>query len=540
MTSPLLPSDLGLDPAHFPSFREGQLDLSTQLAMTTSPHTFCNAPVGFGKSLAYLTPSLMFDLRTLILTPQKALQDQLMRDFGPGTGGGLVDVRGQSNYPCPSFRNCEVGAANDCPLRRTAIGSGAPRCPNLHAIDVARGSKRVVANNAWWMTQGRAQQTPSESGPPPGIGQFDLLVVDEGHRAHDTLADFCTITLIQREVEALCDTTCPSSQSSLSVWSEWARASYPRISGLIKSADSPRDKVRLRSIERDLVELAGVATDTTTRWIHQFDGKELVHKFTPVWAKAYAAPYLFQSSGKVLVTSATLLPNTHEYLGVKGSECEFVDVATTFPAENRPLIYCPSGISLGWKSTDSDIRIITSKYDQIMDLWAGYNMLLHTQSHALTERILKFSRNTKRIIVYGEDRPASECVALLKSRPNSGLIIAGPGLKEGFDLPYDSARAQIIAKMPIINTTSDPVGKARAESNPNYLMDQASIQLMQTVGRITRARDDVGYSYTADGRFGWVWREGRMPGSFREAIRWMNDGSVPGPPNALTRKVIQR
>lgn len=523
----LLPSDLGLNPAIFPSFREGQEDLSTQLAL--SPHRFplLNAPCGAGKSLIYFTSALMFDLRLLILTPQKALQDQLMHDFGPSSGGPLVDVRGQSNYSCPNFRNCEIGAANECPLRR--LNPSEPhRCGNLKAIDRARDSKYVVTNNSFWMTQGRAQSTPSESGPPPGIGKFDLIVIDEGHAAPDKLADFCTITLFVKEVESLLEVDLPDT-SSLPVWSQWARSQYPRISSLLKEADSPRSRMRLRAIERDLIELSGIATDRDTRWIYQYSHTDDAHTFTPVWASPYAERLLFQGAGKVIITSATLLPNIGEYLGIPPIQSEYIDVASTFPPENRPLFYCPSGVKLTRKSTESDYRIIAAKYDEVIDLWGGYNGLYHTQSHALTEKLYSLSRNKDRIIVY-EKGDAASAISLLKEGKRKGLWVMGPGLKEGFDLPGDAARAQIVAK--IIGgagNMNDPVTKARCESNPNYFMDQTSVQLTQTVGRIVRSRTDWGYTYTCDGQFPWVAKDGRFAQSFRDAIRW-EKGRIPGPP----------
>lgn len=545
MSSSPLPSDLGLNPDLFPSFREGQLELATSLPLTPARFPLLNAPCGTGKSIDYYTAALLYDLRLLILTPQKALQDQLMHDFGPDAEGDLADVRGQSNYTCPHYRNCEIGAANECPLRRSLarVEGGRPveggvsgQCPNIAAIDHARKSRHVVTNNAFWMTQGRAK---SFDNPPPGIGQFDLLVIDEGHQAPDKLADFCTITVIEPEVEALLDCTLPTARSSLGVWSDWARVIYPRIPALAKTCDNPRERMRLRSIERDLVELAGVATDSTTTWIYRRLVPERKHTFTPVWASAYAERYLFQSTPKVLLTSATLLPNIGEYLGIGECESEYIDVATTFPVANRPFIYVPTGVALGYRSTPTDIRVIMSTYDRIIDRWAGagYNGLFHTQSNDLTEKFLACTRNRARMLTY-ESGGASEVIDYLKRHPRSGKLAVGPSLKEGFDLKYGAAEYQIIGKMPI-NNTSDPVQKARAQSNPHYMMDQTATQLLQMKGRIERAMDDIGYSYTGDERFGWVKKEARLPRSFRESIVWCNNGVVPDPPPIPPERMLQ-
>lgn len=481
-----------------------------------------------GKSVTLYSTALLSDSRLLIVTPQKAHQDQLMSDFGP-PHGDLADVRGQSNYPCPTFRNCEIGAANECPLRRLPA-SDIRRCPNTKAIDHARQSKHVVTNNAFWMTQGKASQSPSESGAPPsGIGHFDLVVIDEGHGAHDKLAEFCAITIFEEEIEKLLSTRTPST-SSLHTWSSWARETYPKLPPIIKLAGTPRDRWRLKSIERDLVELSSVSSDTQTEWIYQHDSHDHKHTFTPVWAGTFAESYLFQRAPRVIIASGTLLEGTGRYLGIPTDQSEYVDVANTFPPSSRPFIYTPSGIRLNWKSAPSDIRVLMSTYDKIIDLWAGqagHNMLFHTQSHLLTEKLLDATRNRKRILVYDKGG-VTEAIRKLIDNPDSGLVVMGPGMKEGLSLDYAAARAQIIAKMPI-NNVADPVTKARAESDPHYLMDQTVIQTMQTTARIVRAADDWGYTFTGDGMWTWVNKEGRLPESFRSTIRWEN-GGVPGPP----------
>lgn len=530
----LLPQDIGLDPAIFPSFREGQVELATRLVLSPARFPELNAPCGSGKSLIYYTASLLFDLRLLIITPQKALQDQLVGDFGP-PHGDLVDVRGQSNYDCAHahYHNCEVGAANECPLRRLAEDHP-QRCPNMKAIDRARKAKRVVTNHAFWMTQGKAQWRSSLSEgsalPPPGIGSFDLIVLDEGHHTPERLADFCSLSIIEKELDQLLDIETPSS-SSLSQWSEWARTASHRIPDAMKMAGSPRERFRLLSIGRDLMELSGVSEDKTTQWIYQQDQIERKHSFSPVWATPHAESLLFQGAPKIVLTSATLLPSIGKYLGIDPEQEEYIDVMSGFNPQNRPFIYTPSGVSVSYKSTPSDHRVLMSKYDQIIDLWKGHKGLFHTQSYDLQSKLLASSRNRHRFIVC--ERGASgisgaKAIDILKSSPRD-MIAVGPGLKEGFDLSEDSARFQIIAKMPLVNRT-DPVVDARCKAIPQYSMDQTSIQLEQMRGRIVRSNRDWGYTYTGDKAWTWVRKQASLPDSFRAAERWENE-KVPGPPS---------
>lgn len=517
MTAPPTPADLGLRASTFPSFREGQLDLATRLAFSPARFPVLNAPTGSGKSLVVMTAAKLLDLRTLIVTPQKALQDQYCRDFD------IADVRGQANYSCPKFHNCEIGAANDCPLRRSADSSN--RCPNILAIDHARNSPAVVTNHAFWMTQGKAK---TGENPPPGIGTFDLVVLDEGHGSPERLADFCKVELVERELESLLDASFPTNHSLLS-WSEWARAIGQKIPTALKDTGSPRERYRLLSIGRDLAELSGIATDRTTEWIFQLLESGSKATFTPVWATSYAERLLFQSTLKVILASATMLPNTGKYLGFDENESEYIDVASGFDPRNQPFIYCASGVTVTNKSTDSEIRVLTSKYDQIIDAWKGHKGLLHTQSYSLQERILRSSRNRHRFIVCERGGlSGAGAIAELKSSRRD-MIVVGPALKEGHDLPDDNARFQILARMPLVNNVTDPVTKARCDGIPAYSMDRTSIDIQQIAGRITRNSRDWGYTLTGDRMWGRVRKEARFPESFVARCYWEND-KVVGPP----------
>jgi len=90
-------------------YREEQVKLAGEIAecMETGGQLLAEAETGTGKTLAYLVPALRSDLKVLISTHTKALQDQLMfRDIPAvqealGVKRSIALLKGRSNYLCP-------------------------------------------------------------------------------------------------------------------------------------------------------------------------------------------------------------------------------------------------------------------------------------------------------------------------------------------------------------------------------------------------------------------------------------------------------
>ena len=134
-------------------------------------------PTGFGKSLVYMAAAQIVSGRTMILTSTKGLQTQLMSDFGDVEG--VCDIRGRSNYPCRlnTKLTCDMGLCMfglKCSMREDG------GCAYFDRLREAKFSKVVITNYAYWMAQNEYSD---------GIGEFDMLILDEAHSAPDHLID---------------------------------------------------------------------------------------------------------------------------------------------------------------------------------------------------------------------------------------------------------------------------------------------------------------------------------------------------------------
>src|SRR5262245_60824863 len=218
---------------HWPGFedRPGQRALAAAIAdvIETGGVLMAEAPTGLGKSLAYLLPALIDAARSgrrvVVATGTKGLQDQLFERDLPavqktlGTSVPCVRLKGKQNYLCPraldlasprgdeehealdalrawlardeeadldrfpapdaeAFRRLRSAVATDpdaCSLLSCRRGR---ECPWVRARRLATESRMLVVNHALL-----ARAVDSEGIVP----EFDVLVVDEGHRLEDVV-----------------------------------------------------------------------------------------------------------------------------------------------------------------------------------------------------------------------------------------------------------------------------------------------------------------------------------------------------------------
>jgi Rad3-related DNA helicase len=93
-------------------------------------------------------------------------------------------------------------------------------------------------------------------------------------------------------------------------------------------------------------------------------------------------------------------------------------------------------------------------------------------------------------------------------------------LKEGVDLRGELGRFQILLKMPWASL-GDKVVKERMERDPQWYAYKCILDVLQSLGRIVRSREDWGFSYLLDSGFESVLaRNGHMiPGWVKAAFR---------------------
>lgn len=544
----LIPQDVGL-PGKFREYRPGQDDCAFALATGPKRFSLLSAPTGTGKSLIYMTVAKLLGARTLVLTGTKGLQAQLTSDFA---AAGMADMRGLSNYPCVALSSggplAEFGRAgagcDEGPCRigvhcslRTEGG-----CGYYDAQSSAREASMVVTNYSYWMTLSRHAD-------PNAIGAFDLLVLDEAHAAPDWLAEFCAIELNRGKVKLLLGLDLPPIDEGVMVWAEWARGAALLASDRYTRARAELDRhvdrrtaarllLELSQLGRDLGELAKAAKwkpadgmrrevvmpGTETDWVAESTSNGV--KFSPVWAHAYAEPYLFRGIPKVVLASATLSATVATYLGIGVADMEYREVSSGFSPKRRPFVYIPT-VRVDRRMNEGQARIWVNRIDRIIAARLDRKGIIHARSYDRAREIVSRSKHSG-IMLSHTSSNLRDVVAKFK-RAKAPCVLVSPSVEEGFDFPGDECRYQIIAKVPFLDMRS-PVLKARAKSDSKYPNHVAAMALVQMVGRGVRSADDYAECFILDDHWAWFRRAAVFPKWFKQS--W-SQKTLPPPPVPL-------
>lgn len=559
----MTPADLGL-PAKFTHWRVGQddaiIDAASALTDGADPATgtttrfyVSSQPTGAGKSAFYMGVSrLIGSRRTLILTATKNLQQQLVRDFG---SMGVVEVKGQNNYPClavqrptglpdgigglhgmaPENAACDDGpchAGVECELKQKG-------CRYFDQVRLAYNAEIVVTNYSYWMHCNRFGDAP--------IGCFDLLVLDEAHDAPDKLAEFVSIYLGASELRDLLDESLPPLDAGLDFWAEWAqvRLIHTKLElEAVKGVGHVRTVRALRNLASKLEDLSkapqwrrgnpsvpnvwipGAATD----WVAEESSTGAT--FSPVWARGYAEKFLFADIKRVLLTSATIMPKTVSYLGVGPEQRVFNERPSTFPANRRPVYIIDGAVKVGNRMSRGEELSWINKIDLILSTRLDRKAIIHAVSYERARFIYEHSRFQQYMVVHSKRDAASQIERFRVARSPS--ILVSPTVREGYDFPYDQCELQIIAKIPFVDMRPAVI-KARHKSDRLYTNYLAIMAIIQSAGRGMRAADDMCETFIVDGNIGWLMNSMRksLPRWFKAAIRKV--ATVPPAPPRIKR-----
>ena len=538
---------------HFPftEVRDNQgpaLDRLTK--WTASPKKFflLEGPTGFGKSpvdiamasFAKTIPSYgAFQQGAYILTPQKSLAEQYMKDFAPN---GLVELKGRNNYHCDKWTqitgediDCETGAM----LNESDMDGGCDNCPYKAAKQLFMSTPFGTTNFDYYL---------NESNHAHQLADRNMLILDEAHNTEDKILGLTDTTINQRK----CDEYGVSGRLPIfhegdnDAVIEWldktfmpaASAHYNLLTRRFKEArDEERAKVakKIKSVERFLQRINMFRhSEDPAEWFaySDWDEKKRGDKGTgdliikPLTARLFADKLMFSKAQKVLLTSATILDfrTFMRNLGITDADAEIMAVDSDFPVENRPIFFNDPVGSMSWKNIDVTLPKMALRVEQLIRRYGKYKGIVHTNSYKINRYIVNHLLTTdlaSRIITHDNSRGARE-MALARHEREVGkpTVLVSPSMTEGLDLKEDLGRFCIMTKVPY--PALDPYVRARMKRDNDWYQWQTALKLVQGPGRVCRSKTDKAHTHMLDADFARFIRENnrKLPKYYLDSIIW--------------------
>lgn len=475
-------------------------------------YVILDAPVGSGKSVigyAFARQSGS----THILTIQKLLQDQYMRDFT-----GAFVMKGRGAYRCKKSGGLFSCAQGIC--RRKRIKQ-CDDCPYLVARRQAEAAEITIHNfdSFYWTNTMSRGYTPRK-----------LLIVDECHNVPNKYAEFLSFTVSstpQYEVPEY---------EHISEYTEFLKSIKEDYEKELSMIDLLRDDVnglnidaikREDEIKKILLRLSrylrNLENEGGTEYIFDYK-KEGRHggkvTFKPLFVSDLIRNSLFRYADKVLMMSATVLDKDIfcAEIGLNPDEVYYMHVPSSFPVENHPIKIVGVG-AMSRKYIDDTLPKMIAAIKEILNNYPDEKGIIQTHSEKIAKYIKRNLRDSR--LTFNKDyNSPNEMLAVHKDK--EGSFIVASGLREGLDLYGDLSTIQIFCKVPY-PSLGDKWVKRRMEINPAWYGYMTTLMLVQAIGRSIRSAEDKTITYMLDSNFGFYYRRNKrfIPDYIRESLVWL-------------------
>jgi len=512
-----------------------------------------NLPVGSGKSHLALMIADWYRKnvdrvsKVDIITNSKLLQNQYADTYE-----SIADLKGKENYECEQYAcSCAQGGEFNR-LNKTSCES----CPYSSARENYMGGGISLTNFYLYILYAIYNPKVMEN------RAAKVLIVDEAHEFDDVMSDFITIKIseniikrykfsneydIIRQLKSIGNinqyvnflgylqnevmSTIESMESGIS--------SKPRnvtqdkrdlkISKLLKTKNTD---VKLMQLATDLKQLQlkieiflKEYKDNPNNWVLESSYNEKLKQkelsLEPIWAYDYLDKYVFSHYDMVFLMSGTILDKSLfcQLNGLDVSKAVYYSIPSPFNVKNRPIFYMPLGKMSYTNKTETFKRYIPY-IKKLLEKYKGKKGIIHTNSFELSNWI-KESIKDPRLIFH--DSSNKDEMLDLHLRSEEPTVIVSPSMDTGVSFDNDSARFQIIAKVPYPSLASQK-NKLRQKNNPDWYSWKTVSGIVQMTGRPVRSSLDYADTIIIDGSFGDVIKHSShfLPDWIQDAIKRIN------------------
>jgi ATP-dependent DNA helicase DinG len=302
-----------------------------------------------------------------------------------------------------------------------------------------------------------------------------------------------------------------------------------KISKLLKTKNSD---VRVMQMVSDLRQLQlkievflKEYKDNPNNWVLEttFNEKTKNRELSlePIWAYDYLDKYVFSHYDMVFLMSGTILSKNLfcQLNGLDVTKAVYYSIASPFNVKNRPIYYMPLG-KMSYNNKQETFQRYIPYINKLLEKYKGKKGIIHTNSFELS-RWIEQNIKDPRLIFHDSSNKDEMLKMHLESEEPS--VIVSPAVSTGVSFDNDSARFQIIAKIPYPSLASQK-NKLRMKNNPDWYSWKTSANLQQSCGRVVRSGLDYGDTIILDSSFGDVIKYSShfLPEWFQKAIKRIN------------------
>lgn len=480
------------------------------------------APTGTGKTGIVLGAAMLDyeDARWLILCATRVEQEQYERNATEDTL--MVSIQGKRNYHCslidenldkdgPCIEpDCERVHVDDAPCAVGTVRASkcemrvAGRCPYYNVLAKAKRSKIVVTNYAFALNM--------LNYAPGGMGDFEVIVCDEGHILSEQMERFMAIRLNFDTFDFWITRTKLNTRKlsdDVMEWRKWAEDNYFEIRGELKER---RDSLRLRPGEetrflRDMSRIKGLeetigrlSADVDENWVAELTGRNRsTMEFMPVWLGESCENMLLNHADRIVVMSGTIPPREHfgKSMGISPRRMTFKRLPYPFPVDNRPIHILPVA-RLTRTEREQGLPRLVEEMNVILDDHSDVKGLIHTNSYDIMEYILNEidMDHAWRFIWHADSDERSMSLKDFRGADFPAVLIS-PSMDKAVDFPGKQCEFIIVAKLPF-PYMGTKLMQARTENDYPFYRNMALLTLRQMIGRGARSEDDVCPVYILD------------------------------------------
>ncbi len=511
-----------------------------------------SAPTGSGKSGIGVAFARKYG--AIICTPTKILQNQYSstEEFT-----FEYPIFGKSNYFCgiPAFKSATVDASICCSDELASASSS--KTPFSAALSSAKGkgaAKRLKVLCSEHMICPYYSKIDRIKKNPGAIINYDLffniksmpslqrlhrerdlgtsLVFDEAHQLIEKISSHFGHELTN--TQAIRVLGGEAARSKGEPVKDWLHRQINMAVTLLQVEDEDAKVIsRLNSFMRKLQFLVDVDVFDDIKF-HIDDQGDVVN-IRPLDFRMLKQ-LVFDPFDKILMMTATLPANFTEILGITPEEVEIVTIPSTFPKENRPVIFPTDIENVNYKTQfaeDSEQIILLNK---IMTLHSNDKGLIHCANYKMLSQLKSIFYRNPRFLWVERDMDKDKILELHSSSPKPTILVS-PSMMEGVDLKDDFARFQVMMKVPY--PALDEYTKRMDEIFPTWYQNKVVTSIVQAYGRAVRSETDHARFYILDGSFGMLVSRYKkiIPSYFTEALKLAPKAKLH---DALDRKIAEQ